>query len=114
LAPKELASLPRIADRLIPPFGPAPETIAHTLAHAPEQLGSAGTSNLVTHGEVSPEPVRATPRAVAGEAPHARQQDLPAQTHDVIPEVLRHVLEEFYSDRRNGVTVDERSTEDHR
>ena len=113
--------MPRIADRLIPPFGPAPETIAHTLAHesliptaAPEQLGSAGTSNLVTHGEVSPEPVRATPRAVAGEAPHARQQDLPAQTHDVIPEVLRHVLEEFYSDRRNGVTVDERSTEDHR
>jgi hypothetical protein len=31
-----------------------------------------------------------------------------------MPEVLRHVLEEFYSDRRNGVTVDERSTEDHR
>jgi pimeloyl-ACP methyl ester carboxylesterase len=87
------------------PFWPALEATAHTLAYEslilacqPELLGSVGTPTLVIHGEAGPDPLRAAARAVADGLPNAQLHTLPGQTHDLVPEVLGPVLEQFYTD----------------
>jgi pimeloyl-ACP methyl ester carboxylesterase len=87
------------------PFWSALEAIAHTLAYEslilatpPELVGSVSTPTLVIYGEASPDPIRASARAVADGLPHAQLHSLPGQTHDLAPEVLGPVLEEFYPD----------------
>jgi pimeloyl-ACP methyl ester carboxylesterase len=86
------------------PFWPALEALAHTLAYdslvlacPPGLLGSVSTPTLVIDGEASPAPILAAARAVADGLPHAQLQTLPGQIHDLVPEVLGPVLEEFYA-----------------
>ncbi|MGI8576423.1 MAG: alpha/beta fold hydrolase [Nocardioidaceae bacterium] len=87
------------------PFWPALETIAHTLAYEslilacpPKLVGSVNTPTLVIHGEASPEPIRAAARKVADGLPNAQLHTLPGQTHDLVPQVLGPLLEQFYTD----------------
>lgn len=87
------------------PFWPALEAIAHTLAYEslilacpPELVGSVSTPTLVIHGEASPDPIRAAARAVADGLPHAELRPLPGQTHDLVPDALGPLLEQFYAD----------------
>jgi len=87
------------------PFWPALEAIAHTLAYEslilacpPELVGSVSTPTLVIRGEHSPDPIRAAARAVADGLPHAQLHTLPGQTHDLAPDVLAPLLEQFYTD----------------
>jgi len=84
------------------PFWPALEATAHTLAYdslvlasPPGLLGAVGTETLVVVGEVSPDPIREAAGAVARGLPHAQLHTLAGQTHDLVPEVLGPVLEEF-------------------
>jgi pimeloyl-ACP methyl ester carboxylesterase len=77
--------------------------MAHTLAYEslilacpPELLGSVSTPTLVIHGEASPDPIRVAARAAADGLPGAQLQMLPGHTHDLVPEVLGPLLEQFY------------------
>jgi hypothetical protein len=94
-----------VAQLRLAPFWPALEAIAHTLAYdslvlacPPELLGSISTPTLVLDGEAGPDPLRAAARTVADGLPEGQLRTLPGQTHDLVPEVLGPVLEQFYTD----------------
>ena len=88
------------------PFWPALEDVAHTLVYEStilgdmptlaERMGAIPVSTLViSGGEVQPRMLHAA-QAVADALPNADYHSLSGQTHDIIPEVLAPVLEEFF------------------
>jgi pimeloyl-ACP methyl ester carboxylesterase len=86
------------------PFWPALEAIAHTLAYEslilacpPELVGSVSTPTLVIHDEASPDPIRTATGALANGLPHAQLHALAGQTHDLVPEVVGPLLQQFYA-----------------
>ena len=88
------------------PFWPALEDIAHTLVYEStllgdmpalaERMASIPVSTLViSGGEIQVRMLHAA-QAVADALPNAEYRSLSGQTHDIIPEVLAPVLEEFF------------------
>ncbi|GAA2466901.1 alpha/beta hydrolase [Streptomyces macrosporus] len=87
------------------PMWPGCEALAHTLAYdnavlgdgSPpfERLASVTVPTLVAAGGETWEWMRATARAVADAVPRGEYRELPGQDHDVRPEALAPVLEEF-------------------
>ncbi len=88
------------------PFWPALEDIAHTLVYEStllgdmpalaERMASIPVSTLViSGGEIQLRMLQAA-QAVADALPTASYRSLSGQTHDIIPEVLAPVLEEFF------------------
>ena len=88
------------------PFWPALEDVAHTLVYEStilgdmptlaERMGSIPVSTLViSGGEIQVRMLHAA-QAVADALPNAEYRSLSGQTHDIIPEVLAPVLEEFF------------------
>jgi pimeloyl-ACP methyl ester carboxylesterase/uncharacterized protein YndB with AHSA1/START domain len=85
------------------PFWPALEATAHTLAYEalvlacpPELPRWVSTPTLVLNGDAGPEPLPPAARAVADAIPDGELRTLPGQTHDLVPDVLGPILEEFY------------------
>ena len=91
------------------PFRPALEDMAHTLVYEAsilgdmsvlaEQLGSITVPTLVISGGDSPAFMRQAAQAVADALPNAQHRSLEGQTHDIVPEALAPVLEEFFMDK---------------
>jgi pimeloyl-ACP methyl ester carboxylesterase len=89
------------------PIWPALEAVAHTLAYdvtlmgdyslPTERVASVTIPTLVIDGENSPAPLRRAVQAVSDALPNAQRSTLEGQTHDVSPEVLAPVLEEFFA-----------------
>ena len=91
------------------PMWPALEALAPTLAYdsavmgdsdrggslPAERLATVTTPTLILDGEASPAFLREAARRVADTLPHGRHRSLQGQTHDVAPEALAPVLEEF-------------------
>jgi len=88
------------------PFWPALEDIAHTLVYEAtllgdmsalaERMASIPVSTLViSGGEIQVRMLQAA-QAVADALPTASYRSLSGQTHDIIPQVLAPVLEEFF------------------
>ena len=93
------------------PFWPALEAMAHTLVYEIEILGdgvptelaaSVETPTLVVIGEESSPFIREKAPALADAMPEARARVLEDQGHDLVPQVLAPVLEEFLADRDDG------------
>jgi pimeloyl-ACP methyl ester carboxylesterase len=90
------------------PFRPALEKMAPTLVYESTLLGPLPTDliasvrvpALVIDGEESPEVMRHAARSVADALPEGRYRTLEGQGHDIVPEVLAPVLEEFVLERR--------------
>jgi pimeloyl-ACP methyl ester carboxylesterase len=94
------------------PFWPAFEAVAHTLAYdgaivaatmsgkplPTDRWASVTIPTLVVDGDASPAWARNAVRALVDVLPAARRRTLEGQTHQVDPEVLAPVLEEFYAD----------------
>jgi hypothetical protein len=92
------------------PMWPALEAVAPTLAYDGRVMGdtmsgdpgtlaafrSVPTRTLVMDGGLSPESMRAAARTVAGVLPNARYRTLDGQTHQVEPNAIAPVLEEFF------------------
>jgi pimeloyl-ACP methyl ester carboxylesterase len=89
------------------PFWPSLEDIAHTLVYEATLLGdmpalaelmaSIPVSTLViSGGEIQVRMLQAA-QAVADALPNAEYRSLSSQTHDIIPEALAPVLEEFFA-----------------
>jgi pimeloyl-ACP methyl ester carboxylesterase len=87
------------------PFRPALEAIAHTLVYEATLVGDLGlptdliasitTPTLVIDGEHSPPIMHSAADAVARTLPDGRRRTLAGQSHDLAPEALAPVLEEF-------------------
>src|SRR2546425_6611957 len=88
------------------PFWPAVEAVAHTLIYdttimgdnnslPTERVASVTVPTLVIDGGASPVWMRNAAQAVADALPNAQRRTLPGQTHDVAPEALVPVLEQF-------------------
>jgi len=88
------------------PFWPALEDVAHTLVYEStilgdmptlaERMGSIPVSTLViSGGEIQVRMLHAA-QAVADALPNADYRSLSGQTHDINPEVVAPVLEEFF------------------
>ena len=87
------------------PFRPGLEAIAHTLVYdatiigdrsiPTELLASVATPTLVMCGEQSPPILRDGARAVAEALPNGRLCTLPGQSHDISPDAVAPVLQEF-------------------
>ena len=92
------------------PFWPALEAMAHTLVYETEILGdgalptevaaSVAAPTLVIAGGESFPFMRETAAALAEVIPDGRAHILKGQTHDIVPEALGQVLEEFFADAR--------------
>lgn len=86
------------------PFRPALERMAPTLFYESLILGalpanllaSVRIPALVIDGQESPEVMRQAARSLAEALPHGRYQTLAGQGHDIVPEVVGPVLEEFF------------------
>src|SRR5947209_8517067 len=88
------------------PFWPALEDIAHTLVYEStlladmsalaERMASIRVSTLVISGGENQVRMLQAAQAVADALPNAEYRSLSGQTHDIIPEVLAPVLEEFF------------------
>ena len=88
------------------PWWPSQEAMAHTLAYdatimgdfslPTEQVTSVTAPTLVIAGEASFPFMRATAQALAGALPNGHALILEGQTHDVAPQVLAPVLEEYF------------------
>ena len=91
------------------PFRPGLEAIAHTLVYDATIIGdrsiptdlvaSVTAPALVLCGEQSPPFLRDGARAVAEALPHGQLRTLPGQTHDINPEAVAPVLQEFLANR---------------
>jgi pimeloyl-ACP methyl ester carboxylesterase len=89
------------------PMWPLFEAVAPTLAYdnaimgdgsvPAELLANIMTPTLVMDGEASPAFMHKAAQAAAHYLPNARHRRLPEQTHNVDPEVLAPVLEEFFA-----------------
>ena len=93
------------------PFWPAMEAVAHTLPYDGAVMGDTVAGDplpagrwtsvtmpaLVIDGGASPEWARNAVRALAEVLPDARHHTLEGQTHDVDPEVLAPVVQEFFA-----------------
>jgi pimeloyl-ACP methyl ester carboxylesterase len=89
------------------PMWPLFEAVAPTLAYdnaimgdgsvPAELLANVMTPTLVMDGEASPAFMHKAAQAAAHYLPNARHRRLPEQTHNVDPEVLAPVLEEFFA-----------------
>jgi len=100
--PPEFAAQARNA-----PCWQAAEDLAHTLVYdasimgdyslPAERYAAVAVPTLVIGGADSPAGLRHAVQAVAAVLPHAERRILQGQTHDVDPEVLAPVLEEFFS-----------------
>src|SRR5262249_39086734 len=94
------------------PFWPAFEAVAHTLAYdgaimegtvagqplPSERWASVTAPTLVIDGGASPARMRHAADALADVLRNAQRRTLEGQAHDVAPEVLAPVLEEFFAD----------------
>ena|SRR5215216_1031341 len=88
-------------------MGPALEAVAHTLAYdvtimgdwsvPTERVASVTVPTLAIDGENSPASLRHAAQAVADALPNAQHRTLEGQTHDVDPDALAPVLEEFFA-----------------
>jgi pimeloyl-ACP methyl ester carboxylesterase len=86
---------------------PAQEALAHTYAYDAtimgdyslpvEQVASVKVPTLVIDGGASFPFIHATARALADILPNGQRRTLEGQTHDVAPEALAPVLEEFFA-----------------
>jgi pimeloyl-ACP methyl ester carboxylesterase len=91
------------------PFWASQEALAHTLAYDATIMGDYSLPSgraaavtapaLVIDGGASFPFMRETADALAAALPDGRRRTLDGQTHDVVPEALAPVLEEFYRDR---------------
>jgi pimeloyl-ACP methyl ester carboxylesterase len=87
------------------PFRPALEKMAHTLVYESMILRSLPTGmiasirvpTLVISGEQNPEVMRQVAQSLAESLPDGRYRTLNGQSHDIVPPVLRPVLEEFFA-----------------
>jgi len=89
------------------PFWQAQEALAHTLAYDATVMGdyslpveraaSVTVPTLVIAGGASFPFMRETARALADVIPDGQHRTLEGQTHDVAPETLAPVLEEFFA-----------------
>src|SRR5829696_3211549 len=89
------------------PFWQAKEALAHTLAYDATIMGdysvpieratSVAAPTLVMAGRESFPFMRETARALADVIPDGQHRTLEGQTHDVAPETLAPVLEEFFA-----------------
>src|SRR5256714_5183607 len=89
------------------PFRPGLEAIAHTLVYEATLIGdlslptelvaSVDVPTLVMDGEQSPPIMHGAAEALAGTLPDGRRRTLAGQTHDISPEAIGPVLEEFLS-----------------
>lgn len=96
------------------PMWPALEAVAPTLAYdsavmgdssrggslPTERVAAVTTPTLVLDGGASPAWMRDTARRVANTLPRGQHRSLEGQTHDVAPEALAPVLEEFFAARQ--------------
>ncbi len=86
------------------PFRPALEKMAHTLVYEMTILGplpsglvnSVRVPTLVIDGGESPDWMRDAAKSLADALPKSRYRTLEGQTHDIVPEVIAPVLEEFF------------------
>ena len=88
------------------PFWPALEDIAHTLVYEfilmgdiptlAERMASIPVSTIVISAEKNQVMMLQAAQAVADALPNAEYRSLSGQTHDIIPEILAPVLEEFF------------------
>jgi hypothetical protein len=62
-----------------------------------ERIASVTAPTLVIDGEMSDVRLRHAVQAVADALPNAQRRTLAGQTHDVSPEALAPVLEEFFN-----------------
>jgi pimeloyl-ACP methyl ester carboxylesterase len=89
------------------PFRPALEAIAHTLVYDATIIGdltlpaelaaSIMTPTLVIDGGQSPPMLHTGAQALADTLPHGRRRTLAGQTHDISPDAMAPVVEEFLS-----------------
>ena len=90
------------------PIWPEVEAVAHTLIYdttimgdnnalPTERVASVTVPTLVIDGGASPMWMRNAAQAVADALPNAQRRTLAGQTHDVAPEALAPVLEEFFA-----------------
>ncbi len=90
------------------PIWPEVEAVAHTLIYdttimgdnnalPTERVASVTVPTLVIDGGESPMWMRNAAQAVADALPNAQRRTLRGQTHDVAPEALAPVLEEFFA-----------------
>jgi hypothetical protein len=93
-----------VAQMRTAPFRPALEQIAPTLVYESTILGPLPTDllaavrvpTLVLNGEQSHELVRQAAQAIADALPDGRYRTLNGQGHDIAPEVVAPILEEFF------------------
>jgi pimeloyl-ACP methyl ester carboxylesterase len=86
------------------PFRPALEKIAHTLVYEstilkalPDGLAaSVNIPTLVAVGGVNPPVMLQAAQSLTQALPNAQHRVLEGQTHDIVPDVLGPVLEEFF------------------
>src|SRR6266516_1541064 len=89
------------------PFWPGVEAVAHTLIYdatimgnnnalPTERVASGAVPTLVIDGGASPGWMRNGAQAVAEALPNAQHRTLEGQTHNVAPDALAPVLEEFF------------------
>jgi hypothetical protein len=91
------------------PFWASQEALAHTLAYDATIMGdyslptgraeAVTAPTLVIDGGASFPFIGESAAALKAALPDGRRRTLEGQTHDVAPEALAPVLEEFYSDR---------------
>jgi pimeloyl-ACP methyl ester carboxylesterase len=97
-----------VADTRSPRVWPALERVAHTLAYdialmadqerlLAEVAPRVSVPTLLLDGGSSPPWAGAAVRALAGRLPNATRRTLAGQTHEVAPEALSPVLQEFFS-----------------
>jgi pimeloyl-ACP methyl ester carboxylesterase len=89
------------------PFRPGLEAIAHTLVYEAMLIGdlslptelvaSVAVPTLVIDGEHSPPIMHGAAEALVNTLPDGRRRTLAGQTHDISPEAIAPVLEEFLS-----------------
>jgi pimeloyl-ACP methyl ester carboxylesterase len=89
------------------PWWPAQEALAHTLAYdatimgdsslPTERVASVTVPTLVISGEASFPFMRASARALADALPNGQTRTLAGQEHNVAPQALAPVLEEFFA-----------------
>lgn len=104
----KIVSLPAefVAQARNEPWWAAAENLAHTLVYDAaimgdyslpnKKLASIAVPTLVINGEMSDVRLRHAALAVAEALPNAQRRTLEGQTHDVAPEALAPVLEEFF------------------
>ena len=100
-----------VAEARNAPWWPAQEALAHTLAYdamimgdyslPSERVASVTVPTLVIVGGASPAWMRSTARAVADILRYGQHCTLAGQEHNVAPEAIAPVLEEFFAGRNN-------------